>query len=115
MSLNRRLLDHLIAHKFYSHRLRQQVENAVSKGASSAYHYALYILQGPFPLGESAIATSSWYAYGYAYYILGRPFELGELSIVKNRDASTAYLTRVLHKPLTDIHAWISQIQNSQA
>ena len=56
----------------------------------------MYILKGPFPLGEPAIAKDAEYSYNYAKWVLKDRFELGEPAIKKHPLLFKEYAERFL-------------------
>ena len=66
-------------------------ELAISKSANSSYFYAKYALYNKFELGEKAIATDPFYAYEYAVSVIRNKFELGEPAIFSNPKFSFWY------------------------
>jgi len=71
-----------------------EYEDIIAQDARWALNYAYSVLEGPFPLGESAIATSSQYSYEYAG-IIGR-FPLGEKAIATDGKNSLYYATCII-------------------
>jgi hypothetical protein len=63
------------------------------------YEYALFILKGPFPLGEKTIAEDDCYSYYYALNVLRGRFILGEEAIAKDAELSRLYANYVLKDP----------------
>ena len=56
--------------------------------------YAIYVICGPFPLGEKAIAKDADYSFLYAKYILKQRFILGEPIIFKDVYVRLAYTSQ---------------------
>jgi hypothetical protein len=63
------------------------------------YEYALFILKGPFPLGEKTIAEDDCYSYYYALNVLRGRFILGEEAIAKDAEYSYLYAADILKGP----------------
>ena len=78
----------------------EDLEPAIAKNDGLySYKYALYVLKGPFKLGEPTIAKhDGWYSYKYALYVLKGPFPLGEPTIAKNEFYSKTYTQDILKK-----------------
>lgn len=76
----------------YAKRIRRVLDPLMAKEAESAYTYARYVLNGPFPEGEAAIATDAYFSYHYAIMVLGNRFELGEPIIARNPTARRSYI-----------------------
>ena len=60
-----------------------------------AYHYAMDVIEGPFPKGEAAMATDPYYAYVYAKYAKG-PFPEGEAAIATHPYFAYVYARDVI-------------------
>jgi hypothetical protein len=71
-------------------------EPEIAKDAVCTYWYARDVLKGPFKLGEPAIAKDAECAYYYAYSVLKGPFKLGEPAIAKNAECAYSYAKNVL-------------------
>jgi hypothetical protein len=74
-------------------------EKAIARSSYYSYVYAMYVLQGPFNLGEPAIAKNTKYSYWYAKCVLNGPFKLGEPAIAREADDSYYYARNVLNGP----------------
>jgi hypothetical protein len=75
---------------------------ALARSAKTAYSYARFVLQGPFPAGEPAIAASAQHSYLYAVDVLRGPFPAGEPAIAASPPYAFYYDTAVLRLPCTD-------------
>lgn len=73
-------------------------EDVIAK-SSFACSYAIYVLKGRFPMGESTISKDPIQAYFYASSIIQGPWPLGESAILEDSAMAVKYATDVLKKP----------------
>ncbi|MEM4460766.1 MAG: hypothetical protein QXY70_01350 [Nanopusillaceae archaeon] len=79
--------------------LDERGESIIAQDPQKSYHYAKYILKGPFPKGEDTIAQSFEWGYKYALDVLQGPFPKGEDAISQNAWSSYFYASLVLKGP----------------
>lgn len=73
-------------------------EDAIAK-SNFACSYALYILKGPFPKGESTISKDPVQAYFYAKHIIKGPWPKGELCMSRDSEMAARYAMDILKEP----------------
>jgi hypothetical protein len=75
---------------------------------SDAYQYALNVVKGRFPEGESAIATDPTWSYYYAKNVIQGRFPEGESAIATNSDWAYNYAKNVIRNRWPDGEAIIA-------
>ena len=73
-------------------------ETAISQSSYSAFKYVSEIIKGRWPMGESAISQDSRYAYLYAKDILKKRWPEGEPAISKDSHYASLYATEILEE-----------------
>ena len=71
-----------------------------------SYRYALKVLHGRFPEGETAIASDAEWSYCYALNVLHARFPEGETAIASDPEWSYRYALNVLKLSVQEAEKW---------
>ena len=86
-----------------------EVLAAISISPRASFHYAMDVINGPWPPGETAIAQSSKYSYWYARNVIKKPWPPGETAIAQDSLYSYLYARNVIKKPWSPGETAIAQ------
>jgi len=79
-----------------------KLEPTISKDVYFSYHYAKYVIEGIFELGEPAICKDACWSYWYATDVIKDRFIIGEPAISQDAFYSYWYALDIIKGKLPD-------------
>lgn len=94
--LTRHVIYNLMARKLLSPKIIASIKANSLNSPKTAYFYARYVMNGPYPEGEPEIALNPKFSYYYAKEVLGHRFEEGEPTLAHSSAWFGDYFSDVL-------------------